>query len=65
MGKPHVIINEKYKKILYTRKAAFEGKPECSSEYLKGFYANNIGEAINMAKSILDETFSSNKNNKN
>lgn len=55
MGKPHVIINEKYKKIYNTRESAFYGISECSPDNLRGYYANNVEEAIDIAISILNE----------
>lgn len=54
MGKPHVIINEKYKKIWHTRESAFHGRAECAAEYLGARYANSIEEAIEIAKAILE-----------
>lgn len=35
LGKPHVIVDEKYKKIFNTRETAFYNKDECKYEYLK------------------------------
>ena len=55
MGKPHVIINEKFKKIYHTRESAFYGKLECSPDYLRGRYANNVEEAIDIAISLLND----------
>lgn len=58
LGKPHVIINEKYNKILNTRRAAFEGRPECSSDFIRGYYADGIEQAVLIAQAMLDGTFS-------
>jgi exopolysaccharide biosynthesis predicted pyruvyltransferase EpsI len=54
MGKPHVMINDKFSKVSNTRESAFYGKPECSPEYTRGYYAENIAEAVQLAKAILD-----------
>ena len=53
MGKPHVIINDKFNKIRSTRNAAFYGKPECSDRNLNEFYVNSINEAVETAFKIL------------
>lgn len=55
MGKPHVMMNEKYKKVQLTREAAFADKPECSQENLRGYYANSMEEAIDKALWLLDQ----------
>jgi exopolysaccharide biosynthesis predicted pyruvyltransferase EpsI len=55
MGKPHVIINEKYNKILHTRETAFFGKPECDRNFIQGYYTNDIREALEMAVFLLDQ----------
>lgn len=55
MGKPHVIINEKYKKVYYTRESAFYGISQCSPDDLRGYYANSIEDAILIAIKLLNE----------
>ena len=55
MGRPHVILNEMYKKVENTRETAFAGKPECTQKNLLGFYVNSIEEAIDKAIWILEE----------
>ena len=59
MGKPHVIVQDKYKKIMNTREAAFRGKTECNSEYIRGYYVNSIEEAIDTAIRLLESSDSS------
>ena len=53
IGRPHVILNDKYKKVENTREAAFMDKPECSEENLRGYYANTIEEAVEKALWLL------------
>jgi pyruvyl transferase EpsO len=53
IGKPHIIINDKYKKIVNTRQAAFSNKNECESRYLNEFYVENPEEAVQLAVKIL------------
>ena len=53
VGKPHIIIDDKYKKISQTRDAAFFNKPECSSANLQAYYATNITDAFQLAVKIL------------
>ena len=55
IGKPHVIVDEKYKKIFNTRETAFKNKPECSDQYLNAYYAQDPGDAILMAVNILNK----------
>lgn len=54
MGKPHVILDEKYKKISNTRKTAFEPHKECSHETLKSWYAKDIDDAILQGIQVLN-----------
>lgn len=54
MGKPHIIINEKYNKIINTRKSAFDGKSECQSRHLNEHYVEDINQAAHLAKFLLD-----------
>lgn len=49
------MINDKFKKVQNTRELAFRGKPECSDDNLKGYYVDDIDEAINKALWILDQ----------
>lgn len=60
MGKPHVMINDRYKKVELTRKTAFENIKECSEENLKGFYAVNIEDGLQKAVWLLKQDNSSN-----
>lgn len=53
IGRPHIIINDKYKKIENTRKFAFHDKPECAAEYLNEFYVDTPEEAVQLAVKIL------------
>ncbi len=53
IGKPHIIINDKYKKIVNTRQAAFSNKAECESRYLNEFYVDNPDKAVKKAIKIL------------
>lgn len=53
MGKPHVMVNEKYGKVRNTRETAFENKTECSEQNLNGFYVENIQEAIEKAIEMI------------
>lgn len=54
MGKAHVMINDKYKKVEWTRETAFHGKPECSKHNIRGYYASNIDDAIHKALRLLE-----------
>lgn len=49
MGKPHIMIDEKYDKIRNTRELAFYGKDECQPKYTGGVYAKNPIDAIKKA----------------
>ncbi|KNC97094.1 uncharacterized protein SPPG_09475 [Spizellomyces punctatus DAOM BR117] len=49
MGKPHIYLDNSYKKITQVRKAAFADKPECSDENLQAEYADNPLVAAEMA----------------
>lgn len=53
MGRPHVVVDETYKKIRNTRETAFEGKSECTDDNVSGYYASSIAEAIDKAVWIL------------
>lgn len=55
IGRPHVMINDLYKKVQLTRESAFMGKPECSEENVRGYYVNNIEEAVEKALWILKQ----------
>ena len=55
MGKPHVMINDKYKKVQNTRETAFRNKPECSDDNLRGYYVENINQAVDKALWLLGE----------
>lgn len=63
IGRPHVMINEKYKKVQNTRESAFMGKSECSEDNLRGYYANTIEEAVDKAIALLeaDPTYTNNR----
>lgn len=54
MGKPHVMINDRYRKVELTRTAAFENKTECTEENLRGFYAVNIEDGLQKALWLLN-----------
>jgi exopolysaccharide biosynthesis predicted pyruvyltransferase EpsI len=54
MGKPHVMLNEKYNKIQNTRETALKNKPDCSSDKIMEYYANDIEEAIIKAINLLN-----------
>lgn len=60
MGKPHVMINDRYKKVELTRKAAFGRITECSEENLNGFYAVNIEDGLQKALWLLKQDGTSN-----
>lgn len=60
IGRPHVMVNDKYRKVQNTREAAFMAKPECTEENLRGYYANSIDEAVDKAISILEQINSHN-----
>ena len=53
IGRPHVIINDKYDQISKVRNFAFAQKPSCETELLRGYLANNPEEAIRKAIEIL------------
>ncbi|RNA37104.1 exopolysaccharide biosynthesis [Brachionus plicatilis] len=53
IGRPHIIINEKYKKIFNTRSTAFGNKTECNRKFLKEYYAENPETAAKMAFNLL------------
>jgi exopolysaccharide biosynthesis predicted pyruvyltransferase EpsI len=53
IGKPHIIINEKYKKIYHTRSSAFEHIEACKSEYLQEYYADDPDQAVALAAKLL------------
>ena len=55
IGRPHVMINDRYKKVQQTRESAFMGKPECSEDNLRGYYVNNIEEAVDKALWLLKQ----------
>ena len=57
LGKPHIIINEKYKKIENTRNLAFKNIDECNSKIVKEYYANDPDEAIFKAVELLKNNF--------
>lgn len=54
MGKPHIMINDKFKKVFNTRDSAFRGKQECNHTHLRGFYATDIIDALKIAKRLLN-----------
>lgn len=56
MGKQHVIVQDKFKKIENVREAAFGGKSECSSENIHGYYASSIEQAVDIAIRLLDSS---------
>jgi len=53
IGRPHVIVDEAFKKIYNTRENAFKGKPECAEEFLKASYATDVDDAYAKAIQIL------------
>jgi exopolysaccharide biosynthesis predicted pyruvyltransferase EpsI len=53
MGKPHVMLNEKYKKVMNTREVAFKDKPECADTYVQGYYVDTIEQSIDKAIDLL------------
>jgi exopolysaccharide biosynthesis predicted pyruvyltransferase EpsI len=53
LGKPHVIVDDRYKKIFHTRENAFQNKPECGSEHIQSYYARNPRDAIKKAVEFL------------
>ena len=53
IGKTHIIVDDKYKKIFNTRETAFSNKSECNAKYLQAFYALNPADAIKAAVDIL------------
>ena len=54
IGKPHIIVHDKYKKIFNARETAFRNKPECSAQNLNEHYAKNPKEAFKLAVKLLD-----------
>lgn len=55
IGKPHVIVDEKFKKIYNTREAAFRDKKECNQEYLNGYYSSDPIDGAQKSMEILEE----------
>ena len=53
IGRPHIIVDEKYKKIENTRKTAFRGKSACRDEYLQAFQAVSPAHAVQHAVKLL------------
>lgn len=54
MGKPHVMLNEMYRKVQNTRETAFRNKPDCESGKILGFYVDDIEEAIEKAIELVE-----------
>lgn len=61
LGRPHVILNDRYKKVQNTRDTAFGDKPECTEENVNGYYAESIDEAIDKAIALLANDSPSNE----
>ncbi len=53
IDKPHVIIDDKKKKVSSVREDAFRDKPECESRFLRAQYAENPKDAIQKAIQLL------------
>jgi exopolysaccharide biosynthesis predicted pyruvyltransferase EpsI len=53
IGKPHVIVDEAFKKIYNTRENAFKGKPECGEEFIRASYAKDVDDAYAKAVEML------------
>ena len=54
IGKPLIIVDEKYKKIFNTLEAAFHGKQECDKQFLSYSYATDPMDAVRQAVSTLE-----------
>lgn len=57
IGRPHVIIDEKHKKIYNTREFAFENKSECEQKYTRSYYSTNPDDALRKAVEMLHEYY--------
>ncbi|KAI9099820.1 triose-phosphate transporter family-domain-containing protein [Phlyctochytrium arcticum] len=53
MGKPHIYLDNSYKKITEVRRAAFEDKEECSDTVLQGSFADSPSKAAERAIGLL------------
>jgi hypothetical protein len=54
IGKPLVVVDEKYKKIFNTLETAFHGKKECDKQFLNYSYATDPMDAVRQAVSALE-----------
>ena len=54
IGKPLVVVDEKYKKIFNTLETAFHGKKECDKQFLSYSYATDPMDAVRQAVSALE-----------
>ena len=54
IGKPLIIVDEKYKKIFNTLETAFHGKQECDKQFLSYSYATDPMDAVRQAVSTLE-----------
>lgn len=52
-GRAHIAINGKNQNQFRTRESAFKDKEECSSKYLRAYYANDPYEAAKLAISLV------------
>ncbi len=57
IGKPHVIVDERHKKIYNARQGAFYDKPECNEEFIRARYAADPMDAIKIAIEFLKRDF--------
>ena len=55
IGRPHVIVDEKHKKIVNTRTTAFRDKEVCRDKYLQAFYADGPYHAVQQAVKLLSQ----------
>lgn len=53
LGKPHVIVDDKFKKIYNTRESAFKNKIQCKQDYFGSFYSTSPLDAAKKTISIL------------
>ena len=55
IGRPHVMLDNKYGKVSGVRQAAFRNKTECQDAYFNAFYAKDPADAVRLAVEILEK----------
>ena len=55
IGRPHVMLDNKYGKVSGVRQAAFQNKTECQDAYFNAFYAKDPADAVRLAVEILEK----------